>query len=1182
MFDAYARELLEMLPALPGLHRAACRRALSEAYLTILRTKFGLVESAVNNADLLITRSLLRRMSDALESAAVFDRLHNVVREARVEEACAFVAAESLALLTQILPEVDHDDESVAERNESDEDGLDGMQQIETSIAVEAALLYLIGGYDVNAVALVKHLPSSGQRTVITLRDARLHNAEVLRERLKDFCSGRVISNTSLQPTLLEGSTSPLYANLCEEVRTWIYYHLAVAVSDFLAWLEGGEDDRREQASAAVDQVRRATAPKGGLATIEFADMHHLAALLAAAFDRTATRSVAHVLPPPPTEDPSFLSQFRAYVIRRVQGTREQSGRPFLWPSALEFIKKCLPGPSRDAVVAMPTGSGKSFVAELAIVHALSHGSVLYLAPTNALVHQVRRDLEHALKPLENIKVLAFIGSGEYTGLDEEGLATAQGRFIAVMTPEKCAVALRLDPQVIATCELCVFDECHLINDEQRGITADVLLAQLFHLAPTMRFLLMSAMVANPQQLADWLHSARQQDARASVTKWRPTRTLRGLLAVDGDGLDESFITAKQALETAVKKSEGTKRPRKKMSFDAPLSLIAGLSGPWTLDANDYRVTRLGITVAAAATVKPGRIGAVIPSWKNPATRILAEKLASMEIPTIGFILTSRHHPFTLARDVTTEIPGRVPEGTTFPTLVEAWLAIGDSELGVETELRSLLHRGIAVHTSAMLQVEQAAAERMFQHGLARLMFATGTLAQGLNLPAIAVVVSGTKMGDPRDADKIPGLGSRVDAAILNAFGRAGRPTFSNQGVAILVSDKPSVWKSQDTISSQTLAASEVLTRPDAGIKIGSPVTRFFDRMLADASPILGATSEDLTLTAQLSEQPLDGDHAGEVLRRTFGGYLRRDLFSPQASLLIRDRLAEIKTLFLQQPGMPPWMNTAATRAGVDIFRAAQMWTAAQQGRNVVRDVAEGLNVTDWLKVLFEALSSLPPKYAAQYFADVTQKTPTVLTRLRDAAQPYIASESLPSAAPPEWAQHWNALHALTLAYIQGVTYAALARSYYGADKIAQPVPSDRTMSSRPYNNPIPGIFGFIRDVIEPLARDAGCLVALLEQAWKAEGAAPPPESLQALPLCVRFGCNSIETLAWYRFGFRQRISAHALARAFPLVGTFQSDTQRAAEVRSLRKQWLDGRISPVVSDSILTHVATVLREAGN
>ena len=91
-----------------------------------------------------------------------------------------------------------------------------------------------------------------------------------------------------------------------------------------------------------------------------------------------------------------------------------------------------------------------------------------------------------------------------------------------------------------------------------------------------------------------------------------------------------------------------------------------------------------------------------------------------------------------------------MPDGQSFPQLVESLLTIAEYELGVRTVLRDLLRHGTPVHTSAMLTVEQLASEWMFLRNHAKLMFAPGTLAQGLNLPAVAVFVAGTSMGNPR------------------------------------------------------------------------------------------------------------------------------------------------------------------------------------------------------------------------------------------------------------------------------------------------------------------------------------------------------------------------------------------------------------------------------------------------
>src|SRR5438132_12435056 len=89
-----------------------------------------------------------------------------------------------------------------------------------------------------------------------------------------------------------------------------------------------------------------------------------------------------------------------------------------------------------------------------------------------------------------------------------------------------------------------------------------------------------------------------------------------------------------------------------------------------------------------------------------------------------------------------------------------------------------------------MLEVEKIASEMLFKGRWVPLMFATGTLAQGLNLPAIAVVIAGTRIGDPR-GENIDVVKQRKFSQLLNAAGRAGRAGFANQGVVITIPDTP-------------------------------------------------------------------------------------------------------------------------------------------------------------------------------------------------------------------------------------------------------------------------------------------------------------------------------------------------------------------------------------------------------
>ena len=110
---------------------------------------------------------------------------------------------------------------------------------------------------------------------------------------------------------------------------------------------------------------------------------------------------------------------------------------------------------------------------------------------------------------------------------------------------------------------------------------------------------------------------------------------------------------------------------------------------------------------------------------------------------------------------------------------------------------------------------------------------------------------------------------------------------------------------------------------------------------------------------------------------------------------------------------------------------------------------------------------------------------------------------------------------------MSGHTYAQIASAFLN-------IPLEEISGGRGTGQPIPAVFGLIRKVFEPLARDAGCFVALNEYTWSVNGETLSAPSLQALPLCIRYGCNDMASLAWFRFGYRQRTSAHALATTFP------------------------------------------------
>ncbi|MFT5327337.1 MAG: hypothetical protein ACI8P0_005226 [Planctomycetaceae bacterium] len=245
---------------------------------------------------------------------------------------------------------------------------------------------------------------------------------------------------------------------------------------------------------------------------------------------------------------------------------------------------------------------------------------------------------------------------------------------------------------------------------------------------------------------------------------------------------------------------------RKNVRFDTPCVLAAGLQGAsQSVDEPDYLVTSISCDASLGVSREDNGDGSwrYFPNtdgWVNTTATAtaLARRFAEQGIQTLVFTPASKHYPFSnggkvgLSDQVLLSLPGS-------PDIVDICRILAEYELGCDSHVFSLLDRGIAVHTALMLETEKIASEAMFRNRSAPIMFATGTLAQGLNLPAIAVVIAGSKIGDPRGQDPEV-VQRRRFSQLLNAAGRAGRAGFANQGIVIAVPDKAVAFRNFDSV----------------------------------------------------------------------------------------------------------------------------------------------------------------------------------------------------------------------------------------------------------------------------------------------------------------------------------------------------------------------------------------------
>ena len=389
----------------------------------------------------------------------------------------------------------------------------------------------------------------------------------------------------------------------------------------------------------------------------------------------------------------------------------------------------------RSVLVSAPTGSGKTVVADHALDLALAAGRrAFYTTPIKALSNQKYRDLCRRLGP-------------QRVGLLTGDNVVAGDADVVVMTTEVlrnmlCAGAV--DDRLGAV----VLDEVHYLEDRYRGpVWEEVIL----HLPAAVVLVCLSATVSNHAELGDWLN--RVHGPTAVVAESRRPVPLTNLYAVGRRRSD-----AVRLVPTLV---DGRPNPDGGR-FDAPAA------------SRRDRGPR-----------RPGRRGhhGTLP-WRPPRRLDLLGELSERGLlPAIWFVFSRKgcdQAAARLARDGAryTDDAGaaRIDE------LVGARLGGLDaadlSALGAR-RWAAQLRLGIASHHAGMVPVFKQAVEHCFAEGLVKVVFATETLALGVNMPARSVVIDKpTKYDGQRNAPL-----SAVQYTQLT--GRAGRRGIDDRGWAV-------------------------------------------------------------------------------------------------------------------------------------------------------------------------------------------------------------------------------------------------------------------------------------------------------------------------------------------------------------------------------------------------------------
>ena len=167
-------------------------------------------------------------------------------------------------------------------------------------------------------------------------------------------------------------------------------------------------------------------------------------------------------------------------------------------------------------VASIPTASGKTLIAQLAMLSAVERGGkALYIVPLRALASEKYEEFGE----FEQYGVSIGVSTGNY---EDEGEWLAQ-KDIIVATSEKVDSLVRNGAPWIDQLDCVVSDEVHLVDDANRGPTLEVTLAKLRRVNPNLQVVALSATVGNADQLADWL------DAELVDSSWRPIDLRKGV-----------------------------------------------------------------------------------------------------------------------------------------------------------------------------------------------------------------------------------------------------------------------------------------------------------------------------------------------------------------------------------------------------------------------------------------------------------------------------------------------------------------------------------------------------------------------------------------------------------------------------------------------------------------------------
>jgi ATP-dependent RNA helicase HelY len=400
-------------------------------------------------------------------------------------------------------------------------------------------------------------------------------------------------------------------------------------------------------------------------------------------------------------------------------------------------------GGGESVLVAAPTGSGKTVVAEFAVERALHAGrKAFYTTPLKALSNQKYGDF------------LARYGAGRVGLLTGDNSINGEAPVV-VMTTEVLRNMLYEGSRTLDDLEVVVLDEVHYLQDPYRGAVWEEV---LIHLPLSVSVVCLSATVSNAEEFGEWLSTLRGT-TRVVIEERRPVP------------LDHIYMVGRELHPMHVEQD----------GQQVPNPYVVSL-GQRELRTREYRRRGSGTRqFQRISRPREGHRRVYVPKREEVVERLAEESM----LPAIYFVFSRQGCDRSVEwitsagiRLTDRDEERRIRE---FAEMRTVWMDEDDLAALGFFDFREGLAAGVAAHHAGMVPVFKETVEELFAGGLVKVVFATETLSLGINMPARTVVIESLwKFSGERHELLTPGEYTQLT-------GRAGRRGIDEHGYAVVI-----------------------------------------------------------------------------------------------------------------------------------------------------------------------------------------------------------------------------------------------------------------------------------------------------------------------------------------------------------------------------------------------------------